>query len=123
MIKDVRIETATSEAIKAFYPEGCPRSCYGWIAYYKDQPACFAGVTLERTGAVAFCDIRKNDAPKLTVWRTAKAMFEKIKNLGLPIVAIYGCPAEQRRGQSFVKRLGFEYAYTYDGMEIFKCRS
>lgn len=123
MIKDVRIEQATSESIKAFYSEGCPHTCYGWIAYYKDQPACFAGVTLDKSGAIAFCDIKENDAPKMTVWRTAKAMFENIKSIGLPMIAPYCDPENQRSGQSFVKHLGFEYAYTYNGMEVFKCQS
>lgn len=122
MIKDVEIRQATAESIKEFYSEGCPRTCYGWIAYYKGKAACFAGVTMERHGAVAFCDIKENDAPKLTVWRTAKIMFANIKALGLPMMAIYCEPENQRRGQAFIRKLGFKYSHTFHGMEIYKCQ-
>jgi len=122
MIKDVEIVKATAENIRYFYPDGCPRTCYGWIAYYKGQPACFAGVTVERGGYVAFCDLKPDiNAPKQTIWRAAKIMFENMRSLNLPMMAIYCEPHKQRQGQKFVERLGFRYSHTYDGMEIYKC--
>lgn len=120
MIKDVEIRRANAEDIKAFYPAGSPRTCYVWVAHYKGVPACLAGVTVERGGHVAFCDIKQNDAPKMTVWRTAKVLFNHMKSLGLPMMAIYCDPELQRMGQEFVKRLGFRYVTTRNGAEIYK---
>lgn len=122
MIKDVRIEKATSAMIKAFYPEGPPHSCYAWIAYYKDKAACLAGVTLAKGGAIAFCDIKENDASPRTIFLTAKILLEKMKSLGLPMMATYCDPFNERRGQNFIKHLGFKYERTTLGVEIFKCQ-
>lgn len=120
-IKDVEIKRANAEDIKAFYAEGSPKSCYAWVAYYKGVPTCLAGVTIERrAGCVAFCDIKENDAPKMTIWRTANVLFSHMKSLGLPMIAIYCFPDAQRRGQEFVKRLGFQHVVTKDGVEFFK---
>jgi hypothetical protein len=121
MIKDVEIRRATADDIRLFYPEGSPLTCYAWIALYKGQPACLAGVTLQkRAMCVAFCDMKPDiNAPKITIWRAAKVMFGEMKKLGLPMVAVYCEPSPA--GQAFVKRLGFEYLYTRDGQEVFKC--
>jgi hypothetical protein len=119
MIRDVEIKPATAQSIREFYPDGAPQSCYGWIATYKGKAACFAGFTVSRGGYMAFCDIKQNDAPKLTIWRTARAMFEKMKAMGVPMMAIYCDPENQKRGQAFVRRLGFKYIGMCNGAEIF----
>lgn len=116
-IKDVEIKQATAADIAHFYPNGSPRTCYAWVAYYLGKPACLAGITVERGGCVAFSEILPNAAPKVTIWRAALALLDHIVSLKLPMVA--GCEEMDARAQDFVKRLGFKRMNNMQGMEIF----
>jgi len=116
-IKDVEIKKATAEDIKFFYPEGSPRTCYAWIAFYRGMPACLAGVIME-TGQypVPFSDVLPNKAPKMTVYRTAIALFELIKSLKLPLfTGTEGCKSK------FLESLGFVYIGERQGWEMYQC--
>lgn len=121
MIKDVEIRVATPSDVRVFYPAGSPRSAYAWIVFYKGKPACLAGVTLERGGAVAFCDIKTGiEAPKMTIWRVSKEIYSRMKHLNLPMItAADPC---QAGACEFLKRLGFIPAGWQQGMEILSCR-
>ena len=116
MIKDVEIKQATQEDIKLFYPEGCPYTVYAWVASYKGQPSCLAGVNVEYMQMVPFCDIKPNSAPKMTVYRTAKELFELIKSLKLPLTTgTKGCKSK------FLESLGFVHIGSLQGWEMYRC--
>lgn len=117
-IKDVEIRRASREDIKLFYPNGF-RTCYAWIAFYKGKPGCLAGVIVERGGYIAFSDVAKDiQAPKITIWRTARVLFDHIKSLKLPLYA--ACEFSDNMAQEFLKRLGFRYIMPYQQTELFK---
>lgn len=118
-IKDVEIRRATSQDVALFYGEECPRTCYAWIAFYKGKAACVAGLTVDRrAGCIAFSEIKPDiNAPKITIWRTAKQLSDKIVQLGFPMYA--ACDLSDKMAQEFVKRLGFIRQRNYQGMELF----
>lgn len=84
------------------------------MAEYKGVPVCLAGVARVDGGLFAFSELRDHDAPKMTVYRTARALFEKIKKTGPVIIA----DPEQLRldiaknAPRFLESLGF---YRIDG--------
>ena len=117
-IKDVEIRQATADDIRLFYPEGPPRTSYSWIAYYKGIPACLAGLIIERGGCIAFSEIKPDiNAPKTTIWRAAKQLYDKIVQLNLPMYAM--CELNDIMAQKFVTRLGFKHQREFRGMELF----
>ncbi len=119
-IKDVEIRQATADDIKLFYPDGPPRTTYSWLALYKGKPACLAGLIMERGGCIAYSEMKDCDAPKMTIWRTARALLDLIKSVGVPMYA--ACDPENLRTNQFVERLGFEYKRPYHGTRLYLCR-
>lgn len=116
MIPHVEIKQATADDIKVFYPEGSPYSIYAWVALYKDIPTCLAGVIMKPNQAIPFCDVKENDAPKITVYKTAKELFELIKSLKLPLTT----GVEGHRSK-FLEKLGFVHIGPFRGWEMYKC--
>jgi hypothetical protein len=118
---DVEIRRATKEDLEAFYGRATRPSCKAWIALYKGEPACVAGISLERVGPVAFSDVKPGiDAPTITIWRTAKAMLDEMKARGFPlIVGINKCLPNS---QKFLQSLGFTVVGDHDGELIMGIR-
>lgn len=117
-IKDVTIKQATAEDIRFFYPDGAPHTSYSWIASYRGQPACLAGLIVSRHGCCAFSEVLPGiDAPKRTIWLTAMALLENIKALGLPMYA--ACELHDKMAQKFVSRLGFTHYRSHREGELF----
>lgn len=114
MIQHVEIKQASAEDIREFTGHYCPYTVYAWIAYYRGMPACLAGVMLEPGKAVPFSDVLPNKAPKPTIWKTARVLFENIKSLNLPLTT--ACLNYSR----FLEELGFVHAGTYEGHEVYK---
>lgn len=121
MIRHVEIRSATPADIAEFYPSGSPRTAYTWSIIYKGKLAAIAGVTLERGGAVAFCDSKAGiDAPKMAIWRTSQEIYRRMQELGLPMIT---APDPCIEGSfEFLKRLGFAPVGRRQGMEILRCR-
>lgn len=117
MIKDVEIRHATAEDIKIFYPEGSPHSVQAWVALYKGRIDCLAGVIIKRGSLIPFCDVRKTEASQITIWKTAKVLFEHIKSLNLPLIT-----ATQGRSK-FLEKLGFKHNGTHQGWETYTFKS
>ena len=103
---DVLIRRASKEDLEAFYGKAARPSCKAWIAFYKGEPACVAGIALERIGPVAFSDVKPGvDAPPITIWRTAKKMLDEMRERKLPlIVGINKC---KPNSEKFLRSLGF----------------
>lgn len=105
--------------MRHFYPKGSPRTAYSWVAFYKGAPACLAGLIVEKGGCIAFSEIKEGiKAPKITIWRTARALMERIKGLNLPMYA--ACDFNDKMAHEFVKRLGFSRERNFQGSELFK---
>lgn len=121
MIKDVEIRPATATNIVEFFPGGPQRSAYAWAIYYRGQLAGLAGVTLERGGAVAFCEAKTGiEAPKLAIWRTSKEIYRRMRELNLPMIT---APDPCIKGSfNFLQRLGFVPVGRRQGMEILACK-
>ena len=116
MIKDVEIRVATVDDIKLFYPDLTPPKVTAWVALYKGDVVCLSGVIHEESRNVPFSDVKPNNAPKLTVWRTVLALWGLIKDLGLPLET-----GTEGRCSPFLERLGFGHVATVDGWEMYRC--
>ena len=113
-IKDVEIRPATAADLREFYGVDSPRTSYSWIATYKGIPACVAGLVIEQGGCIAYSHMKPVGAPKMTIWRTARALLAHIEGLGLPMVA----QCDDAAG-AFLTRLGFKRWHNLQGTEIF----
>lgn len=116
-IKDVEIRAATLEDIKLFYPDGPPRTTYSWLATYKGKPACLAGLIVERGGCIAYSEMKDGDYPKKAIVRTAHALMQHIRSVGVPILA--ACKPDHESSNKFVKKLGFNYKHIHDGKRLY----
>lgn len=117
MIEHVEIRKATAEDIKLFYPDGPPYTAEAWLASYKGVPACLAGIAIRPGQIVPFCDLKDNiNAPKITIWRTAKELFRLIKSLNLPLTTGVECHRSR-----FLEKLGFKHIGPNQGWEMYKC--
>lgn len=95
------IRAATRRDILDFYGTRLPGTVTAWVAEYKGESACLAGIYRTRGSiAIAFCELRDTGAPKLLIYKTALKMFEKIKSAGEPMLAT---PENPR----FLEKLGF----------------
>ena len=89
-----------------------------WAAEYNGELACVAGVELAPKQAVAFSGIVEElDAPKMTIWKGALELFDKIKSLDIPVLVAY---ADNRHLNSrrFLEKLGFSYAGSINNKEV-----
>lgn len=87
MNEDVQIREATLEDIRAFYGKEPPVSVMAWVAVWRGRVACIAGIAFEPYGDVAFSDtVPDLDAPPITIWRTAKRMFDAMTAAGFPLI-------------------------------------
>lgn len=114
MNPDVVIRRATKEDLETFYGRMNRPSCKAWIAFWKGEPACVAGIALERIGPVAFSDMKPGiGAPAITIWRTAKTMLDEMMRRELPlVVALNKCSPHSYR---FLRSLGFVLMDDRDG--------
>lgn len=107
-MSDVVIRPATIEDYSAFYPhDPLTDTIRAWAVDYHGKLACIAGVIrVNPYDLLAFSDIMPGiEAPKATVWKTARQLFENIKGLGLDIIADPDCNIG--RAPVFLRRLGF----------------
>lgn len=103
------IRPATAEDIMIFNGgEPYQETVRAWVVEYKGELACIAGVARLNTNVLlAFSKVKEGtEAPDITVYKTALQLFDKIKALGLDVVAN---PEENITGAPrFLKHLGFK---------------
>ena len=116
---NVEIRRATADDITAFYGVPSRSSCLAWIALWKGQPACLAGISFEGFGMVGFSMMKEGiDAPPITIWRTAKIMLGFIKEKGFPLFAkANDC---KHNSAKFLESLGFVLAKEDGSTRIYR---
>ncbi len=103
------IRPATKEDIEEFLGP-IDQTVRAWVVEYKGGKVALAGtVRISPFASLAFSNIRETDAPKITVYRTALKLFEKIKTTGSVIIADpnENEPAIAKGAPAFLKSLGF----------------
>lgn len=91
------------------------RTVIAFTVEWGGEPVCIAGVTLEKGQFIIFSDIREGvNAPKMTVWRTARKLAERIKSLNLPAVT---APCHTGR---FLETLGLTYCASCEEGDIYR---
>lgn len=99
----ITLRPATPDDVRAFHPEGLPRTVRAWVVVVDGQPQCLAGVTIAGEHVIVFSEIAdKASLPKLTIWRGSKLVMQRVAAMGLPVVAV-----EEDGSGAFLKRLGF----------------
>ncbi len=120
MMDKIIIRSATADDIKAFHGRAYPLTLRAWAVEYEGETVCLAGAVNTGHGSVvAFSSMKEIAVPKITVWRTALKLFEKIKSLGLPVIAdTRHNPEYINNSPAFLERLGFyeikEGVFRYD---------
>ena len=104
MADRITIRPATATDVRLFYPAGLGRSVRAWVAELEGDVRCIAGVLGTGEYLLVFSELRRIEGvPKLTIWRGAKMMLDRIAALGLPLLAIKNNDA----AGPFLERLGF----------------
>lgn len=77
---DVVIRPATRAQLESFYGKPWRQTALAWLVTWKGRPACVAGLAMTREGTIAFSDVKPGiDAPKITIFRTMRALHELMK--------------------------------------------
>ena len=116
---DVEIRNLTRADVLAFYGRDLRSTVRGWSVWQNNELAAICGVTMGPGVMVAFSDIKPDIvAPKVTVWRTALRIMEKIK--ALDISTVYAVASPKLPGApAFLARLGFKHVESSVRGEVF----
>lgn len=105
MKTSVEIRPTTAEDMRVFYGKPVKPTVKAWSVFWKDELTCIAGLTLSQQGFVAFSDVKPNDAPKMTVWRTIKKLMDLIGQTSV----LYSSPhLDKPSAPKMLKTLGFQ---------------
>lgn len=118
-MKRYKVRTATGEDFEAISGGRPPYATRAWAVDHDGEVSAIAGVHLTPGGVLIFSDLKDGlDVPKLTIWRATLEVFEKIKNLKMPMFAV--CTGEFMNSGPFLERLGFESHGVMEGMEVYR---
>lgn len=103
------IKIATAADIFSIYNAPLPYAGKAWCVWMDDKIVGIAGVYFQPKQAIMFSDMMIDglNVPKKTIWRTVKSLWENIKGLGIPAVAV--CSGEFMNSGAMLERLGFTY--------------
>ena len=110
MNNKVVIRPATKDDIEEFIGH-IDQTVRAWVVEYKGKKVALAGtVRISPFASLAFSHLRETDAPKITIYRTALKLFEKIKTTGTVILADpnENIPEIAKGAPAFLKSLGFQ---------------
>lgn len=125
----VTIRYATMADVQAFHKmqEADPshnhvhileNSIKAWVVEKDGKLACIAGVVYGKSYIEAFSDVAPDlDAPKIMIWRYAKILADKIKDLNIGAMAI--C-RENPDSSRFLESMGFHYAGMSNNKKIYR---
>jgi hypothetical protein len=102
---DISIRPARAGDIQDFFGSAVPETIRAFVAEYRGVPHCIAGIYLFHGKWIVFSDVKSLDLPKMTIWRGANMLMEKLKSLNVPMTAIPDdgiCGSER-----FLERMGF----------------
>lgn len=117
---EVVIRPITHDDILAFYGRGLRRTVKGWAIDLNGELAAICGVTIGGGPVVAFSEIKPDlDVPKITVWRTARDLMDRIEALGFKTVFALASP-KIPGAPAFLARLGFIHDESSVRGEVFK---
>jgi len=118
-MKNYNVRTSSENDILSFFGVLPPYATKSWSIDYDGELAAIAGVQYTPTNVLVFSDIKKNlDVPNITIWRGTLEVFDKIKALNKPLVAV--CTGEFLNSGAYLKRLGFNFFGYEDDMEVYQ---
>lgn len=119
---NVEIRPITQADIIEMNGQPLRHTVQGWSIYKDNELAAICGVTFGRGVMIVFSDIKPDVvAPKVTIWRTALKLLDKIR--GLNISTVYAVASPKWPGApAFLERLGFEHVESSVRGEIFRWR-
>lgn len=97
-----KIRPATPEDIEFFFGT-IAKTVRAWVVEYNGEPKGIAGTYREGNVTIAFSEILEHTAPKITVYRLAKELMNKMTP------PVYAVPEDCLKGsRKFLESLGFE---------------
>ena len=116
----LEIKPATRHDLKYFYGDKVRNSCRAWSAFYDGKLAGVGGVAITSNLMLVFMNMDLvDDVPDLTIWRASLKIWDKIKEIGYPILYAVA-DNELMSAQRFVLRLGFEQVCSEEGNLVFR---
>ena len=115
---DYEIRPSTEKDVKDFFPD-LGHTVRAWSVFHKNELVCVAGIAFTGVVMLAFCQIKSDfKAPKMTIWRHALIIWEKMKALGYPMLYAVADPFLWTAPE-FLKRLGFRHVESSARGEVF----
>lgn len=116
----VRIQPSTRHEIKEFFNGKMRDTCRAWSCFYDNELVCIAGVSITSNLMLVFMEMRtESEVPKITIWRGALHIWEKIKALNYPLLYAVA-DSDRLTAQAFLERLGFEHIESSARGEIYR---
>lgn len=105
---DIEIRPSTPDDVRSFFPT-LKTTVRAWSIWYKGELSCVAGVAFTPSLMLAFMQIKEGvEAPKMTIWRCTKIVWENIKSLGFKRLYAMANPKLWTAPQ-YLERLGFKH--------------
>jgi hypothetical protein len=109
------IKPSTADDIASFYGAGVLKTVRAYSVFWRGELVAVAGVMLEPTGFIIFSDMKEGiEAPKMTVWKTAKLLAEAIKKFNIPA---YTAPCKTGK---FLESIGLKQVTECNGEHIYR---
>jgi len=87
--------------------------------FWHGKLAAMAGITIEPGRLVFFSDVKEDiDPPKLTIWRASKYIVSRIKEMGVPVVAVAN--KEKKNSEQYLEKLGFTFIGEAGGERVYR---
>jgi hypothetical protein len=87
-----------------------PVTLRAWCMEMDGEPVAVAGYFPAGANVMVFSDIRRDDIPKIALWRAAKVLMAKIKHPAVCVTA---------ESQAFLERLGWVYSHTKEDGDVY----
>ena len=94
------------------------RRIRGLVGYVDGEMVAMSGLCFYETHVEAFCELKEPAyRHKKTLVKAGWRLVEMMKEFGGPVVA--AADDNEKNAGGFLMHLGFEYAETFDGMEMY----
>ncbi len=119
-MREIEIRPTTSDDAQEMWGHAPRVGIKAWSVFWRGKLACIAGYTIEDQGHVCFADMTEEAeaAPKMTIFKTAKALMKNIaKN---EIVLIASPDVCKKNAERFLMAMGFsDTGRKMDGKKVF----
>lgn len=119
-----KVKNATREEIILLGGEDVPSRIRAWSVHRNGEILAIGGIRYVNDYPIAFCNLAPEAYHnKLTIWKAALIIFDKMKETRLPLVAVPDDTGDHPNSKKFLGKLGFGPYAVIGGKEVWKLRN